>query len=238
MVSVLLIEDDALMAESLAFLLRQEGHSVEVAGTGHLALERMRREPVDLVLLDVALPDLSGVEVCRRLRAFWAGPIIMLTARRQEIDKIIALDAGADDYVTKPFAQGELLARIRAAARRTAALSSQGAVEQGEPIVVGALRIEPNAHRVFVASKEVSFAAREFDLLLLLARQAGRVVARRILFDSVWGPDFYGDERALDVYMRELRKKIEPEPSRPVYLHTVRGVGFRLAHEPEPRAPD
>jgi DNA-binding response OmpR family regulator len=224
---VIVVEDDPLQAESLAFILRQEGYVVELASTGAEALAVARGQPApDTVLLDVALPDLSGVEVARRLRAGSNVPIIMLTARRNEIDKITGLDAGADDYVTKPFSHGELLARIRAQIRRgpTAAAVAAGDAAHGV-YTIGALRRLTRGDRV------IDVSAREFDILRLLAEAAGRVVERQQLFATVWGPSFYGDERALDVYIRMIRKKIEPDPSRPVYLHTVRGVGYRLAEE-------
>jgi DNA-binding response OmpR family regulator len=231
---VIVVEDDPLQAESLAFILRQEGYVVELASTGAEALVAARARPApDTVLLDVALPDLSGVEVARRLRAGSNVPIIMLTARRNEIDKITGLDAGADDYVTKPFSHGELLARIRAQIRRGS--SSVG----GNPLVhgvytVGRLRIDTGMRRLTRDERVIEVSAREFDILRLLAQAAGRVVERQQLFASVWGPSFFGDERALDVYIRMIRKKIEPDPSKPMYLHTVRGVGYRLAEEPSP----
>jgi DNA-binding response OmpR family regulator len=230
----MVVEDDPLQAESLAFILRQEGYVVELAATGAQALAIARSSPApDTVLLDVALPDLSGIEVARRLRAGSNVPIIMLTARRNEIDKITGLDAGADDYVTKPFNHGELLARIRAQMRRgpqgtTASESTHGVY------TIGALRIDTGMRRLTRDDRVIDVSAREFDILRLLAEAAERVVERRQLFASVWGPSFYGDERALDVYVRMIRKKIEPDPSRPIYLHTVRGVGYRLAEERTP----
>ena len=230
---VVVVEDDPLQAESLAFILRQEGYVVELASTGAEALAAARGQPApDTVLLDVALPDLSGVEVARRLRAGSNVPIIMLTARRNEIDKITGLDAGADDYVTKPFSHGELLARIRAQIRRgpTAAAVAAGDAAHGV-YTIGALRIDTGMRRLTRGDRVIDVSAREFDILRLLAEAAGRVVERQQLFATVWGPSFYGDERALDVYIRMIRKKIEPDPSRPVYLHTVRGVGYRLAEE-------
>ncbi len=228
---VVVVEDDPLQAESLAFILRQEGYVVEVASTGAEALAAARGQPApDTVLLDVALPDLSGVEVARRIRAGSNVPIIMLTARRNEIDKITGLDAGADDYVTKPFSHGELLARIRAQIRR--GLSGAQASEGAHGIfTVGALRIDTGMRRLTRDQRVIDVSAREFDILRILAEAAGRVVERQQLFASVWGPAFYGDERALDVYVRMIRKKIEPDPGHPIFLHTVRGVGYRLADE-------
>jgi DNA-binding response OmpR family regulator len=229
---VVVVEDDPLQAESLAFILRQEGYVVELASTGAEALAVARSQPApDTVLLDVALPDLSGVEVARRLRAGSNVPIIMLTARRNEIDKITGLDAGADDYVTKPFSHGELLARIRAQIRRIPGSGAPSDASHGV-YSVGALRIDTGMRRLTREGRVIELSAREFDILRLLAEAAGRVVERQQLFAAVWGPAFYGDERALDVYIRMIRKKVEPDPSRPMYLHTVRGVGYRLAQEP------
>jgi two-component system response regulator RegX3 len=232
---VVVVEDDPLQAESLAFILRQEGYIVELAATGAegLAVVARSQPPPDTVLLDVALPDLSGVEVARRLRAGSNVPIIMLTARRNEIDKITGLDAGADDYVTKPFSHGELLARIRAQIRRGPQATASSEVGHGV-YSIGGLRIDTGMRRLTRDERVIDVSAREFDILRLLAEAAGRVVERQQLFGSVWGPSFYGDERALDVYIRMIRKKIEPDASRPIYLHTVRGVGYRLAEEPIP----
>ena len=228
---VVVVEDDPLQAESLAFILRQEGYIVELAATGAEALVVARALPApDTVLLDVALPDLSGVEVARRLRAGSNVPIIMLTARRNESDKITGLDAGADDYVTKPFSHGELLARIRAQMRRGPVGVSPVDGSHGV-YTVGDLRLDTGMRRVTRDDRIVEVSAREFDILRLLAEAAGRVVERHVMFTSVWGPSFFGDERALDVYIRMIRKKIEPDPSNPIYLHTVRGVGYRLAEE-------
>jgi DNA-binding response OmpR family regulator len=228
---VVVVEDDPLQAESLAFILRQEGYAVDLASTGAEGLAIALSQPApDTVLLDIALPDLSGVEVARRLRAGSNVPIIMVTARRNEIDKITGLDAGADDYVTKPFSHGELLARIRAQIRRGPAPPAPAEASHGV-FTVGQLRLDTGMRRITREDRLIEVSAREFDILRHLAEAAGRVVERHQLFTSVWGPSFYGDERALDVYIRMIRKKIEPDPSRPVYLHTVRGVGYRLAEE-------
>jgi DNA-binding response OmpR family regulator len=228
---VVVVEDDPLQAESLAFILRQEGYIVDLASTGAEALIIARTQPApDTILLDVALPDLSGIEVARRLRAGSNVPIIMLTARRNEIDKITGLDAGADDYVTKPFSHGELLARIRAQIRRAPTTPLAADTTHGV-FTIGQLRLDTGVRRVTREERVIEVSAREFEILRRLAEAAGRVVERQQLFTSVWGPSFYGDERALDVYIRMIRKKIEPDPSRPVYLHTVRGVGYRLAEE-------
>jgi two-component system response regulator RegX3 len=225
---VLVVEDDQLQAQALAFILRQEGYEVDVAADGATGLARARSTPgPDLVLVDVALPDLSGVEVARRIRFASPVPIMLVTARREESDKIVGLDAGADDYVTKPFASGELLARVRAQLRR-------GHAPATPVLATGDLRIDTGTRRVSVDGRAVELSAREFDILRLLAEAGGRVVERQRLFAEVWGAAFFGDERALDVYVYAIRRKIEDDPGRPRYLHTVRGVGYRLADEPLP----
>ena len=223
---VLLVDDDALLVKSLTFLLRQEGYEVRSAATALQALEAVRQSSPDLVLLDIGLPDLNGVETCRRLRQTWTGPIIMLTGRRHDTDKVIGLDAGADDYVVKPFVTSELLARIRAALRRSRQPAMAGSATGN--IVVGGIRLDPGARKTWVDQQPVPLSAREFDLLLLLAERAGQAVTRQSILDRIWGADFVGDVGALDVYIRALRKKIEPDPDRPAYIHTVRGVGYRL----------
>jgi DNA-binding response OmpR family regulator len=232
---ILIVEDDPLQAESLALILRQEGYAVDLAATGVAGLEQARRLPhPDVVLLDVALPDLNGTEVARRLRAISHVPIVMLTARRQEADKIVGLDAGADDYVTKPFSPNELLARIRSQLRRGSLLDRSVPHTDGV-YRIGDLTLEVGPRRLTRGAQVIQLSAREFDIMRVLAEAHGEVVERRDLFARVWGPTFFGEERALDVYMRMLRKKIEPNPAQPVYLHTVRGVGFRLAEEPARR---
>ena len=178
------------------------------------------------------LPDLSGLEVARRLRAGTDVPIILLTSRRQEVDKVVGLDAGADDYVTKPYSAAELLARIRAQLRRSRrGGAGQGAPRAGAGFQVGALTIDLGTREVRRADHAIHLTAREFDLLRVLAEAAGRVVERQQILTGVFGPDFFGDERMLDTYVRRLRKKVEVDPEHPRYLHTVRGVGYRLAEE-------
>ncbi len=233
---ILLIEDDPLQAESSALILRHEGYVVDIAATGAEGLALARGTPApDVILLDVALPDLNGAEVARRLRAGSSVPIIMLTARGEEVDKILGLDAGSDDYVTKPFSPNELLARIRAQLRR-GSLADRPARPDGGVYRIGDLCLDVGTRKLTRADQVIHLSAREFDMLRVLAEAAGQVVERQQLFAAVWGPEFFGEERALDVYMRMLRKKIEPDPARPIYLHTVRGVGFRLADE-RPVAP-
>jgi DNA-binding response OmpR family regulator len=226
---LLVVEDDLLQARSLAFIFRQEGYAVEVSSTGSDALARARTAPaLDLIVLDVALPDLSGVEVARRLRVGSAVPILMLTARREESDKIVGLDAGADDYLTKPFSTGELLARVRALLRRAAAVRGP---RTAPVFVVGPLRIEVETRRLTKDGRAVHLSAREFAILRVLAEAEGSVVERQELFAQVWGPSFFGDEGALDVYVRTIRRKIEPDPTQPTYLRTVRGVGYLLGED-------
>lgn len=223
---VLIVDDDALLVKSLSYLLRQEGYEVGAVLTGDEALETVRRGPPDLIVLDVGLPDLNGVEVCRRLRSTWHGPIIMLTGRRHDVDKVVGLDAGADDYVVKPFVTSELLARVRAVLRRSGQVS--GARNGSGEIVVGAIRIDTGARKVWNDDHPVSLSAREYDLLFLLAQRAGTAVTRQYILDRIWGPDFVGDLGALDVYIRALRKKIEVDPDQPRYIRTLRGVGYRF----------
>ena len=222
---ILLTDDDLHLADGLSRLLHQEGYQVQVATTAMQALERARHQTPDLIILDVGLPDISGVEACRQLRTFWSGPIVMLSGRRHELDEVVGLDAGADDYFTKPFSPHRLLARIRAHLRR----SSQPSV--GPPVRgavdVGALSIDPDARSVAGAGQSLSLSAREFDLLLLLAERAGHVLTRQYLFDTVWGPDFSGDTHVLDVYISLLRKKLV-QAGLSGLLTTVRGVGYRI----------
>ena len=232
---IVLVEDDPIQAEAVRLLLRHDGYAVDTATTGAEALELTHSVPgPDLVLLDVQLPDLSGTEIVRRIRAVSGVPIIMLTARRQESDKVLGLDAGADDYVSKPFSPHELLARVRAQLRRSSL--SGGATAGSAPAsgvyTIGALQIDPRTRRVSRDGVGISVSAREFDVLRVLAEAAGGVVERRQLLARVWGPEYLGDERMLDVYIRRVRKKIEPDPNTPTYLHTVWGVGYRLAEEP------
>ena len=223
---ILLVDDDTLLVKSLSFLLRQDGYEVLAATSAAEATEAVRRSSPDLIILDVGLPDLNGVEVCRRLRLIGATPIIMLTGRRHDTDKVLGLDAGADDYVVKPFVTSELLARVRAVLRRARQASTPGGTVA--PFVVGAIRIDRGARKVWVNDQPVALTAREYDLLALLAGQAGRAVSRQYILDRIWGTDFVGDLGALDVYIRALRKKLEPNPDQPSYIRTLRGVGYRL----------
>jgi DNA-binding response OmpR family regulator len=227
---VVLVEDDPVQAQAVSAVLRHEGLAVDVAATAAEGLARGRRVPApDLIVLDVMLPDLNGVEVVRRLRTETDVPIILLTSRRLEADKILGLDAGADDYITKPFSPNELLARVRSQLRK-GRLSRQISAH-GDQLVVGALSLDVGTRQVRRADQSVELSAREFELLRVLAAAQGRVVARAQVIASVWGPEYFGDERMLDTYVRRLRKKIEPDPEHPRYLHTVRRVGYRLADQ-------
>jgi DNA-binding response OmpR family regulator len=225
----LILEDDRLQAELTAHILQHEGYTVAIARTGvdGLAIAQALPPP-DLVLVDIGLPDLSGTEVVRRLRAVSNVPIIVVTAKRQLTDKVVGLDAGADDFVAKPFEAEEVLARVRAQLRRQRYASQ---ANETRLLEVGPLVINTATHRVTLEGQIVHLSPREFAVLRVLAEGTGRVVTRRELLTRVWGSDFYGDEGALDVYVRRLRTKIEANSSRPRYLHTVRGTGFRLADE-------
>jgi two-component system response regulator RegX3 len=223
---VLVVEDEESFSEALGYLLRKEGFDVTVAETGPDALAEFERGGADLVLLDLMLPGLSGIEVCQRLRQTSAVPVIMLTAKDSEIDKVVGLEIGADDYMTKPFSSRELVARIRAVLRRQ---GDRGA----EPLVTGVVeagpvRMDVERHVVAVDGQHVSLPLKEFELLELLLRNAGRVLTRGQLIDRVWGADYVGDTKTLDVHVKRLRAKIEPEPSQPRHLVTVRGVGYKF----------
>jgi two-component system response regulator RegX3 len=205
-------------------MLRREGYEVDVAATGPEALTAFERSGADLVLLDLMLPGLSGTEVCRELRARSHVPIIMVTARDSEVDKVVGLELGADDYVTKPFSSRELVARIRAVMRRGAEPEEL----LTSTVEAGPVRMDVERHVVSVDGKQVPMPLKEFDLLELLLRNAGRVLTRGQLIDRVWGADYVGDTKTLDVHVKRLRSKIEPDPATPKYLVTVRGLGYKF----------
>jgi two-component system, OmpR family, response regulator RegX3 len=221
---VLIVEDEESFADPLAFLLRKEGFTTAVAATGQRALEEFDRNGADIVLLDLMLPGMSGTDVCKALRQRSTVPVIMVTARDSEIDKVVGLELGADDYVTKPYSARELIARIRAVLRRgaDAELDAPPATLQAGPV-----RMDVERHVVTVDGQEVSLPLKEFDLLEYLLRNAGRVLTRGQLIDRVWGADYVGDTKTLDVHVKRLRSKIEPDPSAPRYLVTVRGLGYK-----------
>jgi two-component system response regulator RegX3 len=233
---ILVVEDEESYRDPLTYQLTREGFDVVEAATGTDALERFDAEGADLVLLDLMLPGLSGTEVCRQLRQRSDVPVIMLTAKDTEIDKVVGLELGADDYVTKPYSFRELLARVRAVLRRRSpagAADSAGSAEE-EPdgvLEVGPVRMDVDRHTVMVGGEPVALPLKEFDLLELLMRNAGRVLTRGQLIDRVWGPDYVGDTKTLDVHVKRIRAKIEPDPGAPRYLLTVRGLGYKLADD-------
>jgi two-component system response regulator RegX3 len=221
---ILLVEDEVSITEPLADALRREGFDAEVAGTAAQALELARRDP-DLVLLDVMLPDGSGFDVCRELRQRSQVPIIMLTARGEEADRVVGLELGADDYVVKPFSAREVVARIRAVLRRTEAPEP---VDE-RPLEVGEVRLDPAKREVTLRGDALELSRKEFELLHLLMRHAGAVVTRERLIDEVWDPNWFGSTKTLDVHVSGIRRKLGDDPSEPRYVHTVRGVGFRFS---------
>jgi two-component system response regulator RegX3 len=222
---ILIVEDEPSLAEPLAFLLEREGYETAIASDGRAALTAFDSHGADLVLLDLMLPGLPGTEVCRELRARSSVPIIMLTAKDSEVDIVVGLELGADDYVTKPYSSRELLARIRAVLRRRIEVS-----DELEEVVLeaGPVRMDIERHAVSVDGAEVAMPLKEFELLEYLLRNAGRVLTRGQLIDRVWGSDYFGDTKTLDVHIKRLRAKIEPDPSAPVHLVTVRGLGYRF----------
>ncbi len=223
--TILVVDDDPLICNAIGFALRQEGYHVLLAGNGREALEAARAHRPDLVILDLGLPDISGVEVCRRLRRTSSAPVLFLSARREEIDKVTALDAGGDDYVTKPVGTAELAARVRALLRRS---ELEGGSPLSTKLSVSEVGMDTASRQVTVSGREVALTPREFELLRALMEQPGRVAERLALMDRVWGADWFGDDNVLDVFIRQLRLKIEPDPDRPTYIQTVRGVGYRM----------
>jgi two-component system response regulator RegX3 len=224
MTRILLVEDEKSLSEPLAFLLEREGYETVIADDGHAAVAEFDRNGADVVLLDLMLPGLPGTEVCREIRQRSTVPIIMLTAKDSEVDIVVGLELGADDYVTKPYSTRELLARIRAVLRRrTEDDGSREAV-----LEAGSVRMDVDRHTVSVAGKETPMPLKEFELLELLLRNAGRVLTRGQLIDRVWGADYFGDTKTLDVHIKRIRSKIEDAPSDPVRLVTVRGLGYRF----------
>jgi DNA-binding response OmpR family regulator len=224
MSTILLIEDDQTLSETLRYNLEREGYGVLSANDGVMGLELARREQPDLLILDIMLPRLDGFSVCRILRQESDMPILMLTARQDEVDRIAGLELGADDYVSKPFSLGELLARVRAIMRRT----DRRPTGSREVLDAGTLRVDTGSRRAWRDGGELSLSQKEFDLLTCLVRNRGMALSRDVLLERVWGYDFLGDSRTVDVHIRWLREKVEPDPSRPIYIQTVRGVGYRF----------
>ncbi|MDO8106623.1 response regulator transcription factor [Isoptericola sp. b441] len=227
MTRILVVEDEESYRDPLAYLLRKEGFDVSLAATGPQALDEFDRGGADLVLLDLMLPGMSGTDVCRALRAHSSVPVIMLTAKDSEIDKVVGLEIGADDYVTKPYSSRELLARIRAVLRRQA----EAPATERAAIEVGNVTLDPERHTVEVDGEPTAFPLKEFELLEVLMRNAGRVLTRGQLIDRVWGSDYVGDTKTLDVHVKRIRAKIEPDPANPVRLVTVRGLGYKVVDD-------
>lgn len=229
---VLLVEDEESIANPLAFLLEREGYAVDIARTGRIALDMFERSTYDLVLLDLMLPEVSGTEVCRQIRASSQVPIIMLTAKDTEIDIVVGLELGADDYITKPYSSRELVARVRAVLRRREVEAAEAdPASEGEPVTVLeelGIRIDTERHEVTVRGEQVAMPLREFEVLSLLMRNSGRVLTRGQLIDRVWGSDYFGDTKTLDVHIKRIRARIEENPRQPKIIHTVRGVGYRF----------
>ena len=224
MTRILVVEDEVSFSDPLSYLLRKEGYEVAVAETGPEALADFDRAGADLVLLDLMLPGLSGTEVCRALRQRSNVPVIMLTAKDSEIDKVVGLEIGADDYVTKPYSSRELLARIRAVLRRL----SEPEDLLPATIEAGPVRMDVERHIVTVAGEPTQLPLKEFELLEMLLRNTGRVLTRMQLIDRVWGSDYVGDTKTLDVHVKRLRAKIEPDPAEPRHIVTVRGLGYKF----------
>jgi two-component system, OmpR family, response regulator RegX3 len=227
--TVLVVEDEASFVEALQIGLSREGFRVEVAVDGVEALERFEQVKPDIVLLDVMLPRVSGLDVCRQIRAQSSVPIIMVTAKSGEIDTVVGLEVGADDYVTKPYRIRELVARIRALLRRASG-DSTGDIERAttSTLRVGDVTLDPEAHRLTVRGVDVTVPLKEFEVLHLLLANAGRVLTREVLIDRVWGSDYVGDTKTLDVHIKRLRSKIEVDPSSPTRIVTIRGLGYKF----------
>ncbi|MDC7087528.1 response regulator transcription factor [Corynebacterium pseudodiphtheriticum] len=230
MATVLIVEDEESLSDPLAFLLRKEGFETVIAADGPTALSTFQSQHVDIVLLDLMLPGMSGTEVCKKIRVTSQVPIIMVTARDSEIDKVLGLELGADDYVTKPYSARELTARIRAVLRRGAEKNTEAkTIEAADNVLEGGrVRMDVDSHIVYVDGEAVPMPLKEFHLLEYLLENAGRVLTRGQLIDRIWGSDYIGDTKTIDVHVKRLRSKIEPEPSRPTHLVTVRGLGYKF----------
>ncbi len=233
-ITVLIAEDEDSFVDALMVGLQHEGFRVSVARDGAEAIQRFDEVAPDIVLLDLMLPKVSGIDVCRALRSRSSVPIIMVTAKGTEIDTVVGLEVGADDYVTKPYRLRELVARMRAVLRRTPpgtaeSINGNGSAPGEEGAwEAGSLRVEPDQRRVFVGGQEVHLRRKEFELLRLLVENAGLVLTRTVLIDRIWGTDYIGDTKTLDVHIKRLRARVEPDPSRPTLITTIRGVGYRL----------
>ena len=227
MTKILIVEDEISFSVAISFLLGKEGFETDVAENGRLALELFKKSSYDLVLLDLMIPEVSGIEVCRAIRTTSLVPIIMLTAKDSEVDKVVGLELGADDYVTKPYSSRELVARIKAVLRRgtpdSADMNSDSSIQ-----VSGRIRMDVDRHQVSVNEILINLPLKEFELLEFLMRNEGRVLTRGQLIDRVWGGDYYGDTKTLDVHIKRLRSKIEEDPANPTLIHTIRGLGYKF----------
>jgi len=226
MTRILIVEDEASFSEALAFLLTKEGFETAIAEDGRQAINMFNANGADLILLDLMIPEVSGVEVCRTIRTQSQVPIIMLTAKDAEIDKVVGLELGADDYVTKPYSSRELIARIKAVLRR--GQGEDGSNQDQDLLEVGPIRLNIGKHQVFVSGNPVALPLKEFELLEFLMRNSGRVLTRSQLIDRVWGGDYYGDTKTLDVHIKRLRAKVEADPANPILIQTIRGLGYKL----------
>jgi len=224
MTKILVVEDEASFSDALAYLLGREGFEVTVSDNGAAALEEFDRHGADLVLLDLMLPGLPGTEVCRQLRTKSTVPVIMLTAKDSEVDKVVGLELGADDYVTKPYSSRELVARIRAVLRR----GGEDEIPLDGILAHGPVRIDIERHIVTINGQVTQLPLKEFELLEFLMRNSGRVLTRSQLIDRIWGSDYFGDTKTLDVHIKRLRSKIEPDPANPIFIQTVRGLGYKF----------
>ena len=223
---ILVVEDEASLADTVRYNLEREGYAVTVATDGRAALDRFRAEAPTLVILDLMLPEVSGLDVCRAIRAESGVPIIMVTAKDSEADKVAGLELGADDYVTKPFSVRELVSRVRANLRRVRPQPADATAD--EVLAGGPVRMDVARHEVTVGSETVSLPPKEFELLEAFLRRKGRLLTREFLIEQIWGPDYFGDTKTLDVHVKRLRRKIEGDPHHPVHLVTVRGLGYKF----------
>ena len=228
---VLVVDDEATVRDTVALRLEQDGHTVITAADGREALERFRADKPDLILLDLMLPELSGIEITRIIRAESDVPILILTARDSEVDKVVGLELGADDYVTKPFSLRELQARVRALLRRRESAAQSESTEVGPPVVVGRVSVDLAGHRLMRDGKQVPMKPKAFELLAFLLRHSGQAFSRQQLLERVWGSDYPGETRTIDVHVHWLRSEIEPNPAEPQVIETVRGVGYVLRRE-------
>ena len=226
MTRILVVEDEKSFSEPLAYLLGKEGYKVEVAADGNEAIAKFDKSGADLVLLDLMLPGINGTEVCKQIRTTSNVPIIMLTAKDDEVDKVVGLELGADDYVTKPYSSRELLARVRAVLRRNGDIAGDNLVTT--TVQVGPLKLDADRHLVSFKGENITLPLKEFELLEYLMRNAGRVLTRVQIIDRIWGSDYVGDTKTLDVHIKRLRSKFESDPANPELIQTIRGLGYKM----------